>query len=62
MCYLLIPTLREGLTSGVLTVAIVVFPLIFERQLMTQRRRQSQQAGSTGPRGQRGLETCWVGG
>lgn len=38
------------------TVVVVVFPLIFERQLVAQGRGQSQQAGSTGPGGQGGLE------
>lgn len=51
---------REGLTSRVFTVAVVVFPLVFERQLVTQGRGERQQAGSTSTGGQRGLETCWV--
>lgn len=50
------------LASGVLAVVFVVLPLVFERQLVAQRRGQGQQAGSTGSRGQRGLKTCWMGG
>lgn len=50
------------LTSGVLAVVFVVFPLVFERQLVAQRRGQGQQAGGAGSRGQRGLKTCWMGG
>lgn len=37
-------------------VVVVMFPLVFERQLVAQGRGQSQQAGSAGPGGQRGLE------
>ena len=47
---------RAGLTSRVFVVAVVVFPVVFERQLVAQCRGQSQQAGSTGPGGQGGLE------
>ena len=55
-----IHTYKAGLTSWVFTVAVVVFPLVFERQLVTQGRGERQQAGSTGAGGQRGLEACWV--
>lgn len=44
-----------------LAVVVVVFSLIFERQLVAQGRGQSQQAGSTGPGGQRGLQACRMG-
>ncbi len=47
-------------TSWVFAVVVVVLPLVFERQLVAQGRRQSEQAGSTGPGGQGGLEACWV--
>lgn len=53
---------RARHTSRVLTVVLVVFPLILKWQLVTQSWWQSQQAGSTGTRGQRGLQACWMGG
>ena len=43
-------------------VVIVVFPLVLERQLVTQGGGQRQQAGSTGAGGQGRLEASWVGG
>lgn len=48
------------LTSLVFAAAVVVLPLVFERQLVAQRRGQSQQAGSAGPGGQGGLQPCRV--
>lgn len=43
-------------TSLVLAAAVVVLPLVFERQLVAECRRQGQQAGSTGPGRQGGLQ------
>lgn len=39
-----------------LAVVVVVFPVVFERQLVAQGGGQSQQAGGTGSGGQGGLE------
>lgn len=47
--------------TSVFTVVIVVFSLVLQWQLVTQGRGESQEAGSSCPRGQRRLEARWVG-
>lgn len=42
-------------------VVVVVLPVVFERQLVAQRRGQRQQAGGAGPGGQGRLEARRVG-
>lgn len=54
-------TLIPSLTSCVFAVVFVVFPLVFERQLVTQGGGERQQARSPSPRWQRGLEAGRVG-